>query len=242
MNQYEINKEIEALVMSKDNFSPEELQYIFSYTGMGGLEKYGAESSPGLLHEYYTPAEVIKKMWALAIKFGFNGGKVLEPSAGVGRVLTYDNNKAVAYETSPISAKICTLINPNAEVRQKSFSQHFYDDRLSKFNPNFEKDFNLVIGNPPYGEFNDINSFSEKKHFNLPNMRFDQYFILRGLDCLVSGGFLVYVVTDNLFNGKYPEVESAIEAKSEILDAYLLPDQTFTTTKIPTALIVLRKR
>jgi type I restriction-modification system DNA methylase subunit len=62
------------------------------------------------------------------------------------------------------------------------------------------------------------------------------------LDCLKSGGLLVFVVTDNLFRGSYPEIEEAILNKAELLDAYLLPDKTFPTTKIATSLIVLRKK
>lgn len=240
MNQYELNKNIEEIVMSKNDFTPDELNYISQYTGMGGLEKYGAKETPGLLYEYYTPHELIKKMWALAIKYGFQGGKILEPSTGIGRFLLYDsNNDVLGYEINPISAKICRLLNPNARIIEKSFSYHFWKNGQPI---EFEKEFDLAIGNPPYGKFDDWNQALEIKHFSLPDLRFDQYFILRSLDCLKSGGLLVFVVTDNLFQGKYPKIEEAIENKAELLDAYLLPDKTFQTTKISTSLIVLRKK
>ena len=64
MNQFEKNKNIEDLVLSKNDFTPDELNYISTYTGMGGLEKQGA-TGVGLLYEYYTPHELVKKMWAL---------------------------------------------------------------------------------------------------------------------------------------------------------------------------------
>ena len=38
------------------------------------------------------------------------------------------------------------------------------------------------------------------------------------------------------------DLKAAIEAKAELLDAYLLPDKTFKTTKQTTSLIVLRKK
>lgn len=239
MNQYEKNKDIEQLVVSKNDFTPDELNYISQYTGMGGLEKYGAKGE-GLLYEYYTPNVLVKKMWALAIKYGFGGGKILEPSTGIGRFLLYaGDNDVLGYEINPISAKICRLLNPNVRLIEKSFTYHFWKNGQAI---PFEKDFDLVIGNPPYGDFEGANQASEIKHFKLPDLRFDQYFILRSLDCLKSGGLLVFVVTDNLFQGSYLKTVEAIESKAELLDAYLLPSKTFPTTKIATSLIVLRKK
>lgn len=240
MNPYEQNKEIESLVESKDTFTQEEINFISQYTGMGGLEKYGAEGR-GLLHEYYTPIRLIEKMWGLVAKYSFVGGKVLEPSSGIGRFMQFTDAPTKAYETNPLTAKICKILNPNAEVINDSFTSHFYSK--DKYDKNeFENDFDLVIGNPPYGEFNDKNSYSEKKKINVPNMRFDHYFIIRGLDCLKSGGLLCFVVTDSLFkDSSNKKVISLIETKSELLDAYLLPDSTFPTTKQPTSLIVLKK-
>lgn len=240
MNPFEKNKKIEELVMSKNNFTKEELDFIAQYTGNGGLEKYGA-TGKGLLHEYYTPHELIQKMWALALKYGYNGGKILEPSVGIGRTILYTTDQEVlAYEISPISAKICRLLNPNATIIEKSFSSHFIKN--GNFIPDYENDFDLVIGNPPYGDWEDINKSIEQTYVKIKNVRFDQYFIIRALDCLKPGGLLVFVVTDNLFSGKYDDVEALIESKAELLDAYLLPDKTFTHTKIATALIVLRKK
>lgn len=240
MNPYQINVEIEKLVQSKEVFTAEEMNFIGQYTGMGGLEKYGARGND-LLYEYYTPNDLIRVQWALAVKYGFIGGKVLEPSCGVGRVFNYDRNKAVGYEINPLTAKICKILNPHVDVRLNPFSEHFYDKK-GQFNPDFEKDYDLAIGNPPYSEIIDINQESEIALLKLKRLRFDQYFIIRSLDCLKPGGLLVFVVTDNLFRNSYPEVEAAILQRADLLDAYLLPDKTFKTTKQPTSLIVLQKK
>lgn len=74
MNPYQINVEIEKLVQSKEVFTAEEMNFIGQYTGMGGLEKYGARGND-LLYEYYTPNDLIRVQWALAVKYGFIGGK-----------------------------------------------------------------------------------------------------------------------------------------------------------------------
>lgn len=243
-NQYELNKAIEAFLGSKTDdyiYGEVEKEFIYNYAGYGGLEKYGARGK-GLLWEYYTPKLLVEKMWGLAYKYGFSSGKVLEPSVGVGRFLDYtsNNDQVVAYEISEISAKICKIMHPKTDVRVSSFSQHFYN--RNTYNPKFEKGFDLVIGNPPYGKMTDLRTNAESKRLGGSIAQFEHYFILRGLDCLKSGGLLVYVSTANLFTKGYESIKQRIAEKADLVDGYLLPNKTFKTTEIGTSIIVLRRK
>ena len=242
-NQFTLNKAIEQFLDSKDNlyiFSNQEKEFLYLYEGYGGLEKEGATGKE-LLWEYYTPKLLIKKMWGLANKYGFNGGKVLEPSVGVGRFLNYsENSKVTAYEISRYSHRICQIIHPLANVNLSSFEEHFYNGNV--FNPNFEKDFDLVIGNPPYGDFTGKRSSAEAKRLKVGIKKWEHYFILRGLDTLKSGGLLIYVSTANLFTKGYDSLKEKIAEKGDLVDAYLLPNKTFKKTTINTSLIVIRKK
>ena len=242
-NQFKLNKAIEEYLDSKDEFyifSDEEKAFLYLYEGYGGLEKEGA-TGRGLLWEYYTPQLLIKKMWGLANKYGFNNGKVLEPSVGVGRFLDYvENTPVTTYEINPYSARICKILHPTSIVNLKSFEEHFYMGNM--YNPKFEKDFSLVIGNPPYGEFVGKRSVAESKRLKVGVKKFEHYFILRGLDCLKSGGLLIYVSTANLFTKGYDPIKEKISEHAELIDAYLLPNKTFAKTQINTSIIVLKKR
>jgi hypothetical protein len=248
-NQHELNEAIVSLIKDKPlnyAFTDTEKAFIYKYEGSGGLAKFGAEGV-GLLHEYYTPTELIEKLWGLAYQYGFSGGKVLEPSVGIGRVLDYvnfTNTTVTAYEISLISKRICEIMHPFANVKLGSFSNHFYgSDRMANvYNDKFEKDYDLVIGNPPYGEITDLRAEAEKGRLKAGNMRFEHYFILRGLDTLKSGGLLIYVSTANLFLKGYEQVKERISERAELLDGFLLPSSTFKTTKINTSIIVLRKK
>lgn len=242
-NQFNLNKGIEEFLDSKDEsyiYSDQEKSFLYLYEGYGGLEKEGATGNV-LLWEYYTPQLLIKKMWGLANKYGFNQGKVLEPSVGVGRFLDFSAGSNVkAYEINPYSAKICKILHPTANVILKSFEEHFYNGNT--FNPKFENDFDLVIGNPPYGDVTGKRSVAESKRLKVAVRKWEHYFILRGLDCLKSGGLLIYVSTANLFTKGYEPLKEKIGERAELIDAYLLPNKTFKRTQINTSLIVLKKK
>tara|TARA_R110000787_G_scaffold259103_2_gene364414 strand:- start:5912 stop:9379 length:3468 start_codon:yes stop_codon:yes gene_type:complete len=243
-NVFTRNKAIEEFLDSKSKdyiFSNEEKSFIVEYEGYGGLEKQGAKGR-GLLWEYYTPELLVKKMWGLAYKYGFLTGKVLEPSVGVGNFLnrTSPQDQITAYEISEYSSRICKIVHPTANVINKSFEEHFYNGNV--YNPNFEKGFDLVIGNPPYGDYVGKRSKAENKRLRGGISKFEHYFMLRGLDVLKSGGLLIYVSTANLFTKGYEKAKLSIGERAEIVDAYLLPDKTFKNTKINTSLIILRKK
>lgn len=243
-NQFKLNKAIEEFLDSKSSdyvYGNEEKEFISMYEGYGGLEKQGA-TGVGLLFEYYTPVKLIEKMWGLAYKYGFSTGKVLEPSVGIGRFLNYTSKSDTvkAYEISPYSAKICRIIHPKADVVQSSFAEHFYKGNV--FNPKFEKDFDLVIGNPPYGKMTDLRTYGENSRIGVSISQYEHYFILRGLDCLKSGGLLIYVSTANLATKGYEKIKEKIVEKADLVDCYLLPNTTFKQTKVNTSLIVLRRK
>lgn len=247
-NNFELNKAIEEFlqVYGNDRLDDNQKAFISKYEGYGGLEKYGAKGK-SLLFEYYTPDALIKKMWGLAYKYGFQNGKILEPSVGTGRFLNYVDfnlNKVVAYEVQPYNSKITKKLFPAVDLREESFSQHFYGKGRMKntATTDYEKEFDLVIGNPPYGDFSDTRSDAERKRLKAGAIKFEHYFILRGLDVLKSGGLLVFVSTANLFLKDYDKAKDQILNRADLVDAYLLPSTTFSKTKVNTSLIVLKKK
>ena len=93
--------------MTKDNnYSSEEKVFIRKYSGYGGLDKYG-KGGKGSFFEYYTPTEIIERMWGLAYKYGYDNGSVLETSVGTGEFFRYAPKDArlVGYEISEYSGK-----------------------------------------------------------------------------------------------------------------------------------------
>ena len=254
-NQYELNKAIEELLDSKaDNYSTDEKNFIRKYSGYGGLDKYGKTGKGGLF-EYYTPKEVIEKMWALAYKFGYDNGAMLEPSIATGEFLRYApaNIKMVGYEINPYSAKICKILYPTAEIHLQPFEQTFIKNNYTvKDKTDHLEKFKLVIGNPPYGDFSIVESrymsgMGEKDFTKARN--YVEYFIRRGMDLLESGGLLIYIVGSQLkaggkmfLDGDLTPVKEWLSDNATFETAYRLPDTIFERTGVTADIIVLRKK
>ena len=251
-NQYQINKAIEELLEKIDSkyFTPEEVHFLTYFAGYGGLEKYGAKGV-GLLYEYFTPSKVAKTMWGLAYKHGFQGGKVLEPSCGIGEFIKYapNQNLVTGYEINKTSAKICKILYPNANIQSKYFEELFIKNNFTIRNKvDGMQEYSLVIGNPPYGEFKSyFGGMGEKDYTKAHN--YIEYFILRGLDLLESGGLLIYIIGTEVAMGGKPflqkemtDTKKLISEKADLIDAYRLPNGIFETTDVLSDIIILKKK
>lgn len=246
--QYDLNKEIESFIDKKDrtgdSFSQEDKNYIVQYTGSGGLIKQGAKDK-GILYEYYTPDEIVKKMWELAYKFGYHNGSVLEPSCGTGRFLKYapENIKVTGLEINHFAKRIAEVLYPFAEIRQQPFESFFFKGNIHHKQGVDDFRYDLVIGNPPYGEFSGkYAGMGEKKYTGAKT--YDQYFITRGLDLLTPGGLLVFIIPSSFLDNDstYNKIKENIALKADLIDAYRLPTSLFETTDIGTDIVIFKKK
>lgn len=253
-NQYVLNKAIEELLMTKDgDYSSEEKLFIRKYSGYGGLEKYG-KGGKGAFFEFYTPTEIIERMWGLAYKYGYNNGSVLETSVGTGEFFRYapKDAKLVGYEISEYSGKICKILYPTAEINIQPFEKTFIKNNFTvKGRLDDLEKFSLVIGNPPYGDFSTVESrymsgMGEKDYTEARN--YVEYFIRRGMDLLESGGLLVFIIGASLKNGGTMFLDSDMSPVKKWLSenctletAYRLPDSVFERTGVTADIIVLKK-
>jgi hypothetical protein len=250
-NPFEYNKAVEELLDTKnESFTAEEKVFMSNYSGYGGLEKFGAEGK-GLLYEYYTPRLIVEKMWGLAYKYGFAGGNVLEPSCGVGEFIKFAPNKELVtgYEINLYSAKIAQILYPEAQIIKEAFETIFIKNRASIKNKlGGVKKYNLVIGNPPYGDFGGLYAGMGEKGYTKAENYID-YFISRGLDLLESNGLLIMIVGAEVAAGGKPflskgtsKAKQDIMEKSILVDAYRLPNGVFDRTDVLSDIIVLRKK
>ncbi len=252
-NQYQLNKEIESFILDKDkrneSYSQADIEFIQRYEGSGGQGSKGA-TGEGILYEFYTPGYVVKLMWELAFKYGFDkSGTVLEPSIATGRLIepAPDKTKCVGFEINPISARVAEVSYPGATIHRGYFETAFmqperFTKRLSLSQLTWMKEypFSLVIGNPPYGKYR--NKYSS--YFPTPKMpQIEQFFMYYGLQLLKPGGLLIYLTSSNfLRNGlTYNKAKDEIGKVSELIDAYRLPP-VFRFSVVPTDIIVFKRK
>ncbi|WP_296687410.1 N-6 DNA methylase [Flavobacterium sp.] len=252
MNQFELNKQIQQLILKKDKagetYSFDEKKFIAQYEGSGGQGSKGA-TGEGVLYEFFTPDFVCELMWKLAYRYGFKaGGSVLEPSLGTGNLLKWapNNSKCYGFEINPISKRITEILYPDAKIYEGYFETAFlqeprYTARLKDKLTWLEGyPFSLVIGNPPYGKYK--NKYSS--YFTKPKMhQIELFFMHYGLQLLKPGGIMVFITGSNfLRNGiSYQSEKLEIEKLADIVDAYRLPP-VFKFSKVPTDIIVLKRK
>ena len=252
MNQFELNKQIQQLILKKDKagetYSFDEKKFIAQYEGSGGQGSKGA-TGEGVLYEFFTPDFVCELMWKLAYRYGFKaGGSVLEPSVGTGNLLKWapNNSKCYGFEINPISKRITEILYPDAKIYEGYFETAFlqeprYTARLKDKLTWLEGyPFSLVIGNPPYGKYK--NKYSS--YFTKPKMhQIELFFMHYGIQLLKPGGLMVFITGSNfLRNGiTYQSEKLEIEKLADIVDAYRLPP-VFKFSKVPTDIIVFKRK
>ena len=162
----------------------------------------------------------------------------LEPSVGTGSFLYAIKDLSVkinvtAFEINDTTAKIAKIFHPEADISLRSFETEFINDKGQKTDTkNYTEKYNLVIGNPPYGEHRGLyKGLGEEPKIS----KYEDYFVKRSLDSLKSNGVLAMVLPSGWLN-RQKKLENA-----EILKAYRLPSGAFAGTQIGTDIIILKK-
>lgn len=155
-------------IMAEDRIATAEEQTILAkYTGWGGIGedmwKRAETELSGILTDeelktarssitdaYYTDPAIINGMYKGLQSIGFNGGKLLEPSAGVGRFIGAMPSDLIpsvrswtAVELDTVTGNIAKALYPIADVRVQGFEKAILANGY----------MDAVVGNVPFGEY-----------------------------------------------------------------------------------------
>ena len=246
----DIDREVEELTSVDDKTKLVSVNGEVSTEAKGLLAQYksGGESKKGrgILDEYYTNTKIVNAIGNL-IKGLFNGKgdiKVLEPSIGTGNFLSLLSKLGVksdvtAFEINRTTAGISAINYPNAKIYNRSYETEFVDEKGEQKNivGRYGK-YDLVIGNPPYGERSGyIKGLASSKNENVEEAKinkWEDYFVKRSLDQLREGGILAMVLPSGWINRQK-------NINAELVGAYRLPNGVFGGTNVGTDIIILRK-
>jgi hypothetical protein len=234
-----INKETGEITLI-DEVSAEERSIVAMYKTAGGREVQGAEGR-GLLDEYYTPEPMIEMTGKVLGSLGISmeNAKVLEPSGGIGMFLAAvsDSKDKVLYEINETTASIAKILSPETTVINRPFEDMFITPRGEK-KTEFWNQYDLVIGNPPYGEHRGTyKGLGEEKNI----AKYEDYFIKRSLDITKEGGYVAMVVPSGFLRRDSSKAKDAIAELGSLEVAYRFPNGAFDNTDIGTDLLVFKK-
>ena len=248
--------------------TPEELDTLASYTGWGafGQELFqGTWDNPkvndawtdeneivrglltqdewesakqSIINAHYTDPETVTAMWDMAKRMGFEGGRVLEPSMGVGNFFALmprdlmDNSQLTGIELDRVSGDIAKVLHPDANIQIKGYQDSRTPDDF----------YDLVISNVPFANIRIADPRYDKLRATIHN-----YFFAKAIDQAKPGGLVMFLTSNMTMDGKTGAslVRKYVDDKADLVAAYRFPSgafQRYAGTKVVADLIVLRKR
>ncbi|HCE61486.1 MAG TPA: hypothetical protein DEQ85_00735, partial [Clostridiales bacterium] len=249
-------------VMSENRMAtPEEQAVLARYVGWGGIpnafdshkEDWAKEyrQLKGLLSEsewkaamqsttnaHFTSVEVIRAMYHGLESLGFTGGRVLEPSCGVGNFagampasLLPNVKSLTMVELDEVTGNIAKALYPNAKVMVQGFETAVIPDNY----------MDLAIGNVPFGNY----AIFDKAYPKAVTNSIHNYFFAKSIDKVRPGGVLCFITSRYTMDARDSSVREYMMQRADLLGAIRLPDTAFKAnagTDVVTDILVFKKR
>jgi N12 class adenine-specific DNA methylase len=190
-------------------------------------------------NSHYTEVHVVEAMWQAVERFGFSGGRILEPAAGIGHFIgamprgVAERSTVTAVEIDRVSGRMLEAL----------YAPHGVEVRIAPFEKTAlpERWFDLVIGNVPFGKYEVADPS------NRPYGRFSihNYFFGRALDLVRPGGLVCLITSTHTLDARYDAVREYIASQALLLGAIRLPAGAFSglaATDVQTDILFLRRR
>lgn len=221
-----INAGVVARLAEGGPYSADDLAMFRQYSGNGGC----GDS----LNEYYTDPDVARAMWKTIASMGITTGTALEPSCATGVFLhtAPAGVKVTGVELDPVSAGVASALHGDRH--------EIHTACLERFATTDDRQFDVVIGNPPYGPRGKFLAYDKKQFSDA-----EQYFTDTSLDKCKPGGIVALVVPTGIMDSKTNRsLRQAMLTKGEFLGAQRMPNTAFehSHTEVTTDVIYLRKR
>lgn len=215
----------------KDNFSSERarLQELLS-------EKEYQSARESTLTAFYTQPVIIRSIYQALDNFGFKGGRILEPSMGVGNffgVMPQElaaNSQLYGVELDRITGNIAKQLYPNANIQVKGFEDFKAADNS----------FDVAVGNVPFANFKLYDP-----RYNSHNLLIHDYFFVKTLDKVKPGGIVAFITSKGTLDKQNSKVRKMLCERAELIGAIRLPSTAFKAnagTEAISDIIFLKKR
>jgi N12 class adenine-specific DNA methylase len=193
-----------------------------------------------ILNAHFTSSSVIRSIYDGLSKLGFTGGKILEPSAGIGNFVTFMPNKIksksdiTAVELDDLTGSVLKYLHDDVYVKVTGIQDANIPDNSQ----------DLVISNVPFGNYKIFDKTFKGEKTEFQN-RIHNYFFAKAVDMAREGGIIAFVTSKGVLDAPGNEsLRRYLDQNTEFLGAVRLPDKAFknnANTEVVTDIIFLRK-
>ena len=235
----------------------EEQKILASYNGFGGLanalaNKVGFEEEyqtfKKLLTEdefksarkstttaFYTDPKIVQAMYKALDNFGFEQGKILDPSMGTGNFFSVlpkkmKNSTLYGVELDSITGRIARQLYPNSNISIQGFEETNYPNNY----------FDVAMSNIPFNNLQ-VNDPIYNEH----NFKIHDYFIAKMIDKVKQNGIVGIIATKGVLDKKDSSLREYVNERAELVGAIRLPNNAFkqiANTDVTTDIIFFQKR
>lgn len=246
----------QRLIESGEQATSEDMQWLRMFSGWGGLGKAFTNNAYAdrirkLLGDsyqdavdsrksaYYTPAAIIDSLWDIAKAMGFQGGTILEGSAGIGNILGLmpeeisERSEIRAVEVDSTTGSILSLLYPDAQVDIQGFEETKIENGS----------IDLAITNVPFITGWNVIDKTGDKDLSKKFKDIHDFCIAKNIRKLREGGIGIFITSSGtLDNSAKLRAWVTNEGNSDVVGAFRLHNETFGGTGATSDIIVVRKR
>ena len=235
----------------------DEQETLSRYTGWGAIPDAFDESKPewkrefeelkaalapeeyeaargSTLNAHYTSPTVIRAIYDALGNMGFEGGRILEPSMGVGNFFgllpeSMVGSELHGVELDSITGRVAKQLYPEAEITVAGFE--------TTNRPGY---YDLAVGNVPFGNYQVFDPEYNRLGFSIHN-----YFATKMLDQVRPGGIVAFVTSRYTMDAKDESVRRYLAERGKLLGAIRLPNNAFRAnagTEVVSDIIFLQRR
>ena len=233
------NRETRKSEMTAKDGWASEFEELKSLVDEGVItEQEYKDMSASTKNAHYTSVEVIKAMYDGLSQLGFKGGRMLEPSSGVGNFvgampadMSAKVNSWTMVELDRITGQIAKYLYPNSDVRIQGFETANIPDNY----------MDVAIGNVPFGNFGVVDRTYPKR----VTKSIHNYFFAKSIDKVRPGGIVMFITSSFTMDSKDAAIRQYMMERADLLGAIRLPNTSFKDnagTEVVTDILVLKKR
>lgn len=173
------------------------------------------------LNAHYTSQRVVDVVWRAVQRIGFRGGRVLEPSMGIGNFFGLmptalrGSTHRTGVELDSLTARMAAHLYPKSSVLSQGFETFSAPDGS----------FDLVVGNVPFGDYR----LHDPRYSDL-SLNIHDYFIVKSLDLVRPGGIVAVITSTGTMDKANDRARRAIAERADLVAAVRLPSAMFRAT------------